>query len=272
MESIKALQKALSMEGVEVLVRFLSTAGGTDKIFSLIENWTKLLIVYLRLPRPQYSNKREVLIANGLTRDTRVWEVYLGGPRSSPLADRLSNLTSAIGDSRMLFRFAALPGMYKWVLSVLTAQSHPLVPTLQAVAMLGYYTLEHAYYLAAHRIIHVSETTKGRLGLWSIRSFSLWVVLQLLKIRKESLKIGKEERALGEEKDGEKALELRVRKRDLENDLWLQLYYIPMCLHWSLPNGLFSNPVWPAVLNTLITTTEFRRDWQKSALLGPIRK
>jgi len=270
LESIKALQKALSLEGIDVLLRFLSTAGGTDKVFSLIENWTKLFIVYLRLPRPQYSNKHEILISDGIKQTTRIWEVYLSGPRRSPLADRLSNLTSAIGDSRMLFRFAALPGMYKWIMSVLAAESRPLVPTLQAFAMLGYYTLEHAYYLAAHRIVHVSDKTKGRLGLWSIRSFAVWVLLQLLKIRAEFARIAKEEKALAE-KNGEKGLELRVKKRDLEKDLWLQIYYLPMCLHWSLPNGFFTNPVWPAVLNTLITTTEFQRDWTKSALLGPIR-
>ncbi|KZO91540.1 hypothetical protein CALVIDRAFT_541710 [Calocera viscosa TUFC12733] len=267
--TLKLLQKALSSDGVDVLLRFLSTASGTDKLFSLIESWTKLFIVYLRLPRPQYSNKHEILIANGVKATTRIWEVYLSGPRTSPLADRLANLTSAIGDSRMLFRFGALPGQYKAVLSLIKSQSRPLIPTLQSLSILGYYTLEHAYYLAAHKVLHVSDKTKGLLGLWSIRSYAAYVVLQVYKLRGEFKLLKKEEAAA--EKTSEKSLELRVKRKDLENNLWLQLYYLPMCLHWSLPNGFFSNPVWPAVLNTLIANAEFRSAWDRNLLLGPIR-
>ncbi|EJU04831.1 hypothetical protein DACRYDRAFT_20433 [Dacryopinax primogenitus] len=268
-KTLALLKKMLSQQGMEVLVSFLGTASGTDKIFSLIESWTKLFIAYLRLSRPYYTYRTEAVITSGSEVTRHIYNLFLIGSRVSPLADKLSNLTNAIGDSRMLFRFAALPGQYTTVLSLIKARSHPLIPTLQSLSLLGYYTLEHAYYLAAHRVVRVSERTKDVLGLWSMRSFSVWVVLQIVNLFREAKQLDKEAATMTEEeKNSERGTELRMRGKRWRDDYMLQMYYLPMCIHWSTPGGIF-HPMFSAVLNVLISNAEFRQAWSKT--LSPIR-
>jgi hypothetical protein len=141
------------------------------------------------------------------------------------------------------------------------------IERLQGWSMLGFYPLEHLYYLRSHDLIPASipalsvilgrrskriSLDAGKLILWSCRFWLLYVVLQfahlredrkLLLMRQKNLKKGK---ALSAE-DKE---DLRNRWDAFWNELVANAAILPVALHWfvfdymremhtDLPSGLW---------------------------------
>ncbi|KAG8748104.1 hypothetical protein FRC10_008837 [Ceratobasidium sp. 414] len=121
------------------------------------------------------------------------------------------------------------------------------IERLQALSMLAYYPLEHAYYLAGQSIIRLSPRTSGRLAIWSCRIWLAYIVLQFEHLREDMRLLALEEKIAksarkGGEVDGENVGRVLAKKRAaLWNQVLSNVGNFPLAIHWSLEKGLFGN-------------------------------
>lgn len=113
--------------------------------------------------------------------------------------------------------------------------------------MLGYYPLEHLSFLASKEVIpstYASPISKrkvnlnpGILGLWSVRCWALYVLLQFAHLREDQKLLIMQQRTLKKAKqvnvetETEK-LNLAKRWDSFYNELVLNLGNLPLALHW----------------------------------------
>ncbi|KAH9847710.1 hypothetical protein C2E23DRAFT_889814 [Lenzites betulinus] len=266
-----------SSETLDHLVRFLGTWSGSDKLFMLIQYTAKLLVPFLQ------------------------WRARLqhgAGLRKAPTsltAERLGKLGGIISDARMLFRIWGLLPIFQWMISM--ERSPPptrklrTIERLQGWSMLGYYPLEHLYYLLSHSIIpdklplpsltafvpfirtrpsdkHI-PLSLGALGLWSTRFWAAYVFLQLAHLREDSKLLQVHARTLARTKSGaspaEKA-DIKQRKQALTREFIANLAYLPQTIHWSTEKGIFENEVWLDVCGLIAGIASWKSGWEATAL------
>ncbi|RDX57117.1 hypothetical protein OH76DRAFT_1394890 [Lentinus brumalis] len=263
------------------LVRFLSTWSGSDKLFGIIQYTVKLIVPFLQ------------------------WRARLqhgAGLRKAPIspsADRLAKLGGIIGDARMFFRIWGLLPIIQWLISLERNPSPTrkirTIERLQGWSMLGYYPLEHLYYLLSHDIIpdkvalpsvtafipfiRTKPSSKsiqldlGKLGLWSTRFWAAYVVLQLVHLREDSKLLQARERTLSKTKSGATPAEkedIRKRRSAMLNELVVNLAYLPLTIHWSTEKGVFSNPVWLDFFGLIASIASWKSGWEATALQPPL--
>jgi hypothetical protein len=138
-------------------------------------------------------------------------------------------------------------------------RSHPptrrllTIERLQGWAMLGYYPLEHIYYLGASKIIPVSPKTLNKLSLWSCRFWAVYVILQFSHLSEDRRLLANREQAV-------KNLELGPAERDdiekrrkaIQRETWVNIGYLPLTIHWSLQYGLYSNEVCTRLIHLVV--------------------
>ncbi|KAI0636061.1 hypothetical protein C8Q77DRAFT_1101155 [Trametes polyzona] len=266
-----------SSETLDHLVRFLSTWSGSDKLFMLIQYTVKLLVPFLRWrARLQYGV----------------------GTRKAPIsstADRLGKLAGIISDARMFFRIWGLLPIFQWMIAMERNPSPTrklrTIERLQGWSMLGYYPLEHLYYLLSHSIIPDKITlpsltafvpfirtrpsekhiplNPGTLALWSTRFWAAYVVLQLAHLREDSKLLRMRERTLAKTKTGASAAEkedIQQRKKALTTELIVNLAYLPQTIHWSTEKGIFENELWLDLCGLIAGIASWKSGWEATAI------
>ncbi|KAH9945066.1 uncharacterized protein BXZ73DRAFT_39023 [Epithele typhae] len=267
-------------ETLSHLVRFLSTWSGSDKFFMLVQYTAKLIIPFLEWrARIQHKNGFRKMPA-------------------SPSAERLAKLANNISDARMFFRIWGLLPIFQWLISLERNPSPTrklrTIERLQGWSMLAYYPLEHLYYLLTHSIIpdkislpsyttfvpfirsQPSEKTisldAGVLGLYSVRFWAAYVVLQLAHLQEDNKLLKMRERSLSKTKNGGTPVEkedIRKRREALWNELVVNMAYLPQTIHWSTEKGIFSNPIWLDVCGFVAGVASWRSGWEATALPSP---
>lgn len=134
------------------------------------------------------------------------------------------------------------------------------IERIQGWAMLIYCPLEAVSYLGAHSILPVSARWRGKMDLFGVRCWAVYVILQLLhlvednrllRLRARALERGRghptpartpntEKKVdLGEEQETTRGMwrELDARKEAILNQLWVNLGYLPLTLHWCVCRG-----------------------------------
>lgn len=123
------------------------------------------------------------------------------------------------------------------------------IERLQGWSMLAYYPLEHIYFLASQNIIKLSDKTITKIAVWSCRFWAAYVILQFYHLREDSRILSRRAKGLkGSEISEEQRDEVLSRKRALLNELWVNIGYMPLTIHWSLEQGLYRNEVSAATL------------------------
>lgn len=132
-----------------------------------------------------------------------------------------------------------------------------MIERIQGWSMLIYCPMEAIAYLASHSILPVSTANQNRLWLWSCRCWALYVGLQLLHLVEDNRLLRLRARALersrghpvpsrgsgaaGSEKEEmteEQAVTRRLwddldeRKQAILGELWVNLGYLPLTVHW----------------------------------------
>ncbi|KAI0648977.1 hypothetical protein C8Q79DRAFT_484418 [Trametes meyenii] len=275
--TLGAFANVPSSETLDHLVRFLSTWSGSDKFFMIIQYTVKLLVPFLQW-------RARLQHGAGLRK----------APTSSSAA-KLGKLGSIISDARMLFRLWGLLPIFQWMISMERnpAPTRKLctIERLQGWSMLGYYPLEHLYYLLSHSIIsdkiplpsitafiplirtrpsekHI-PLNLGTLGLWSTRFWAAYVVLQLAHLREDNKLLRLRERTLSKTKTGPSAADkedISKRKRALTSELIVNLAYLPQTIHWSLEKGIFENEVWLDICGLIAGIASWKSGWEATAL------
>ena len=136
------------------------------------------------------------------------------------------------------------------------------IERIQGWAMLVYGPIEALAYLGAHAIIGLTKETQGKLWLLSARLWALYVMLQclhlvednrMLRLRARALErtrghpgpsasrgaiqgysIGEKASANAEEQAITRSMwnELNMRKSAILNELWVNIGYLPLTIHW----------------------------------------
>ncbi|KAG2047237.1 hypothetical protein BDR06DRAFT_964197 [Suillus hirtellus] len=258
-----------SSETLNHLVRYLSTWSGSDKFFTLIQYTLKLIVPFLHW-RARLQHRA------GIRKDA-----------TSNAAPSLASFTSIIGDARMLGRFWGLLPIFQWMISM--ERNPPPTRTLHTIerlqgwSMLGYYPLEHLYYLRAHNLIPTSipalsailgrnskriSLNGNKLILWSSRFWLLYVVLQFAHLREDRKLLLTRQRNLrkGKGLSVEDKEDLRKRWDSLWNELVANAANLPLALHWSLESGIFANDIWVTIFSLINGIATFRGGWKATAL------
>jgi hypothetical protein len=123
------------------------------------------------------------------------------------------------------------------------------IERLQGWSMLGFYPLEHLYYLRAHNLIPTSipslsailgrsskriSLNENKLILWSSRFWLLYIVLQFAHLREDRKLLLTRHRNLrkGKGLSAEDKEDLRKRWDSLGNELVANAANLPLALHW----------------------------------------
>ncbi|TFK59835.1 hypothetical protein BDN72DRAFT_780200 [Pluteus cervinus] len=254
------------------LARFLGTWNGSDKMFMVVQNSLKIVAWLLQF---------------------RARMRHRAGLLKVPVSDsatRLAKAGSTIGDSRMLWRFWGLLPIFTWLISL---ERHPqatrnllTIERLQGWSMLGYYPLEHLFYLSSHGIIPSSipsirslftpsakpiELKPGVLGMWSCRFWALYVALQFAHLREDRKLMLLRQRSMRRASGGTglssaEQEELKQRWDAYWSQVLVNLADFPLTIHWSLEKGLFKNEIWLAVFGLASSLISFRTAWRATAL------
>ncbi|KAH9949994.1 hypothetical protein B0H21DRAFT_46745 [Amylocystis lapponica] len=267
-----------SSETVNHLVRYLSTWSGSEfSLFMIMQYAIKLIVPYLHL-------RARLQFRAGLRKAS-----------VSPTADGLTKFGNVVGDARMLFRIWGLLPIIQWMTSI--ERHHPptrqllTIERLQGWSMIAYYPLEHLYYLISHSVLPselpsvplasrlpFTKTTLGgrgvswdlnALGIWSVRFWAVYVLLQFVHLREDTKVLKMRQRALNKSKavttEAEKE-DLKERWAALRNEVVVNLGYLPLTIHWSLEKGLFKNDIWVGVFGLIAGIASWRSGWKASAL------
>ncbi|KAM0747035.1 hypothetical protein T439DRAFT_329299 [Meredithblackwellia eburnea MCA 4105] len=237
------------------LNRLIASASGTDKLFMLYAYSSHVILYVLRSKR--VATKSRLL-----------------------LAERIGKLGAIISDARVLYRLFGIFPIISWVQSLndpATApkdKRHALIEWLQGWSMLLYYPMEHAYYLAGKGVFPISAANINTLALWSCRFWAAYVALQFAHIKRSYDLLKNSKKALeltSSTKEGQvsdiAAEKTRIAKAEqaLWTDLLVQCGYLPLTMHWSLPNGLLPDQVWVGLFGTLSAACGLQGVWRATA-------
>ncbi|KAG2341769.1 hypothetical protein BDR05DRAFT_964775 [Suillus weaverae] len=258
-----------SSETLNHLVRYLSTWSGSDKFFTLIQYTLKLIVPFLHW-RARLQHRA------GIRKDA-----------SSHAAPSLASFASIVSDARMLGRFWGLLPIFQWMISM--ERNPPPTRTLHTIerlqgwSMLGFYPLEHLYYLRSHDLIPTSipsfsailgrsskriSLNENKLILWSCRFWLLYIVLQFAHLREDRKLLLTRQRNLRKGKgfSTEDKEDLRKRWDSLGNELVANTANLPLALHWSLESGIFTNDIWVTIFSLINGIATFRGGWRATTL------
>jgi len=258
------------------LIRFLSTWSGTDKLFALIQ-YTMKLIAPVLLARAKLQHR-----------------VGLRKEPTSSVAASFANFAGIIGDFKMLGRFWGLLPILQWMIAM--ERSPPptrallTIERLQGWSMLVYYPLEHLYYLRAHNLIPATIPSVGSLLrrtskriplngnsliMWSCRAWAAYVVLQFVHLMEDRKLLLMKEKNLrkGKGTAAEDKEDLRNKWDSFWNEVVANSANLPLALHWSFDQGIFSNDIWITLFGFINAVASFRRGWKATACLpSKVRK
>lgn len=178
-----------------------------------------------------------------------------------------------------------------------------LLERIQGWSMLLYCPMEAVAYLASHSILPVSASHQTKLWLWSCRLWAVYVGLQLLhlvednrllRLRARALERSRghpvpssssssrnvtstrggssykplEKEDLSEEQAVTKQLwdDLDERKQAILGELWVNLGYLPLTIHWSCPKGIFNSEAWVGLFGTIAAVSGLRPGWRATAI------
>lgn len=203
----------------------------------------------------------------------------------SSLVPKVTALNALVADARILSRIWGLLPMLKWLIGIEHHQpptrSLLLIERLQAWFMTLYCPMEAAAYLAMHKIIDLTPRKQNLLWLWGCRLWAAYIVLDLLHLVEDNRLLRARAKALqqsrGPATTDEKAVaaepptetrrmwaELRERKDMLLSQLWVNIGYLPLTLHWSVEGGFLSNG-WVGVFGTIAGMAGARMNWKATA-------
>lgn len=268
------------------MIRYLSTWSGTDKALMLTQYSSKLVIVLLNL---QYALRLRML--------------GIKSTKSSSAAQRVQKLSALISDARILYRIWGILPIFKWMIG-LERSPPPTrllhnIERIQGWSMLAYCPMEALAYLGSHGVLPVPAAIQNSFWLWGSRFWALYVGLQLLHLVEDNrllrLRAKALERSRGHptpnkiqlkpnglvadasspsEKSGSASQEqvitrrmwdeLDDRKAAILNELWVNLGYLPLTIHWSCATGIISDG-WVGLFGTIAAMAGLRSGWKSSA-------
>ncbi|KDE09840.1 hypothetical protein MVLG_00238 [Microbotryum lychnidis-dioicae p1A1 Lamole] len=246
--------------GLAHINRVIATTSGQDKVFMLYAYSSHVIMHLLRSKRLATRSRLE-------------------------LANRMDKLRDVISDARTLYRLFGLFPIIQWAQALNDPAKRPadgqlaLINKLQAWSMLFYYPLEHYYYLAGKGVFDCPPARIGTIAMWACRFWASYVVLQVLHIRREYQLLNQSRRKLvnaqresriagGSNENSTEVEEIkRIKNKShaLKMDTLVQIGYLPLTAHWSIPGGILPDNLWVGMFGTLAAATGLKTLWRNTA-------
>ncbi|KAJ3115069.1 hypothetical protein HDU96_001233 [Phlyctochytrium bullatum] len=229
---------------LDKLCRFLNSVRGTDKVLMLAQYASKIII----------------------------WHLKKGNP-SSDVAQRIANFAGPVSDFRILLRYYGLIPLTQWI--IYSEQNPPptqllkLLYRLQNLVNLAYYPLEHIWWLGAHKVIPIKDSTLNSIGIWSCRFWAAYVVLYFIQLQQEASMLAKRSKDLMLKiKNGEKSDAIKAESKSVKDETnalivntIINAAYFPLTVHWSLENSSFPD-VGVGICGTVAAVCQLYTAWK----------
>ncbi|KAI9375609.1 hypothetical protein BJX61DRAFT_102560 [Aspergillus egyptiacus] len=224
---------------VDPLYRIMSSAAGQERVFAFTQ-YTSHALHHLLVSAPWIAlQTRLSLLARLRSNPTKSESANTTAPQTSPLL-ALSSLMSQV---RYTLRLLGIFPLLAW--GSKTVKSPPSDPIMHALTLLQvvsniiYQVLENVAFLSNKGV--VSKRFIDRWGgaakwdLWSVRAWFGHIFLQYFVLwRARALRRKAETEEVSKEKREELNAEVRAWKKSLVNNVC----WTPLCIHWSLENGI----------------------------------
>ncbi|RPB29845.1 hypothetical protein L211DRAFT_864397 [Terfezia boudieri ATCC MYA-4762] len=259
------------------LNKLMSTATGTDR--ALMTTSYSLTALTAQLDR--ISHYRELAHSNKAHQVSVVPLGYVSylllarkqeSSRLATISIHLKALASLTSDVRIFMRLWGLFGIYEWLID--TLRNPPKDMTIRKIAYLQiavnflYQILENLAYLGQHKVLPIGKKRQNSYWLWSSRFWMAHVVLEFCRLKRErdlDLK-GKDKAESGDaprwyevagvmKSDGKKSVWLR--------QLWSNMAYAPLTVHWSLESGLLTQ-LTVGTLGTIAGVIGLHQAWRRT--------
>ncbi|CCG81085.1 Putative uncharacterized protein [Taphrina deformans PYCC 5710] len=204
------------------LARVAATAGGSDRLFMIVQ-YTLTLVLPSLEPASLLSAKNR-------------------SPHAHPtlkLYMSLKRLRDLCSDYRIFARLVGYPAIHSWGISTYekppaSTRSVPRwIEDLQVLVNLAYQPLENLAYLSSHDIVPLQKSTETKLWLWSCRCWAAHVFLDLYRLHLVRQDYIKSKTIMDKSTEEKNALSFNWAREVIIN-----LAYAPLTLHWSLEHGL----------------------------------
>ncbi|KAL4778468.1 hypothetical protein BJX76DRAFT_139502 [Aspergillus varians] len=230
---LAALKAADSFNGR--LTKLTSTASGQERVFAFVQ-YTSHALHHVLASAPWIALQARLSLLARLR----------SGPstgKSTPQTSSLLALSSLMSQARYMLRLLGLPPLLAW--GSATLKSPPsdnimyTLTLLQVVSNVIYQSLENVAFLSAKGVIPKRLLERwggtGKWDLWSTRAWLGHIILQYFVLwrARELHNAAQAEGASKEKQDALKA-EVRAWKKSLVNNAC----WTPLCLHWSVENGI----------------------------------
>ncbi|SCV73473.1 BQ2448_7399 [Microbotryum intermedium] len=269
--------------GLAHINRVIGTTSGQDKVFMLYAYSSHVIMHLLRSKR--LATKSRLELANRMDKlravisDARTLSVHKLGRYGEPNAEAYPPIRPC------RYRLFGLFPIIQWAQALNDPATRPadgqltLINKLQAWSMLFYYPLEHYYYLAGKGVFDCPPARIGTIAMWSCRFWASYVVLQVLHIRREYQLLNQSRRKLvnaqresriaggSSEKNTEVDEIKRIKNKSLalKMDTLVQIGYLPLTAHWSIPGGILPDNLWVGMFGTLAAVTGLKTLWRNTA-------
>ncbi|KAH6664377.1 hypothetical protein F5X68DRAFT_217791 [Plectosphaerella plurivora] len=267
------------------LHRCMQTPSGIDTVLLLVGYSARLSANILdAASRSAIESSVHRLIALAFSLPPNTTFLLASAPRAAPLAaiaiklaTRLRALSALLSESRTFLRSWALLGVYLWgkglLLPLLSARKSAgekddamtaektaaekldrTIAFAQFSSIAVFQALENAYFLSSKGVFGLSPAQQGKAARWSVRSWMVFVGLELGRL------IIERHRKQGEDVQ---SAEHKAWKETWRRTLIRNLAWAPLTVHWSF-NGYLSDTAISA-LGTVPGIIGIRQLWKDTA-------
>ncbi|KAM5445457.1 hypothetical protein MaudCBS49596_007516 [Microsporum audouinii] len=236
------------------LNKFISSAHGTERAFATVGYSAHIL--HYALTHSRRLNHL-ALSALGRKAPSSASSAASSSSSASSAHPHLLALASLVSETRTSLRLLGLIPLWAWGSSI--CKSPPADPVLRAIAYgqviscVLFQFLENVAFLASKGVLSKQAVERwgslSKWSLWSIRAWLTHILLELVKLVRES-QIAAQEQRRGrddaasaaekgvKQKGKEEAAKIALKAKAWNQRLVNSLAWLPLCLHWSVDGGI----------------------------------
>lgn len=257
---------------IQHLFRCVQTRAGADVVLLFLCYTARLTgsaLESLSRTALRHSARKLVALAFQLPPSTTVVLSSTPAPPAATfalqLAARFKALTGLLSEWRMMNRLFGLLGLYfsakkliaqslakskndpeKKELSLPSSKSSEerfdtILSYAQIIALISYQFTENVAYLSSKKVLGFSPATQAKLGRWSVRSWALYIGMELGRLLVERSRKTKAVDATGKGVDPASKAAHGRWAQEWRTSFSRNVAWAPLTVHWSIDNGPLSD-------------------------------
>ncbi|KAL2864441.1 uncharacterized protein BJX67DRAFT_219942 [Aspergillus lucknowensis] len=220
------------------LNKIMSSAAGQERVFAFVQ-YSSHALHHILASAPWIALQTRLGLLARLRANTTKSTTTQSPPQTSPLLA----LSSLMSEARYMLRLLGLFPLLAWGADTLKSppSDHILhaLTLLQVISNILYQALENVELLSRKGVVSKRFVDRwgggGKWSLWSTRAWFGHIFLQYIVLwRARELRKKAEAEGVSKEKRESLRAEFRAWKKSLVNNA----FWTPLCLHWSVENGI----------------------------------